>query len=141
MVCGPGSDGRGAVSGLKADVGGCSRPALAVLSCGSGGEGDSRPDTLSLPQWKDEGAEWTDDPEYSRCISYENREVTELAARQQRRPCYTCSSSCKSRTPVAFMCLLLVRYCNTAGLLQRNPFSRMQFESGKIDALMKNLGT
>ncbi len=115
MVRGPGSDGRGAVGGPQADVGVCC-PA-AVLSCGSGGKGNSRPDTKSLRQRLGDGEEWMDDLEEGGRTSYDDMEAEELAAQQQRPFVFTCPSNCKRMTPVAFICLLLVSYCNTAGII------------------------
>ncbi len=98
---GSGSDGWSAVGDPQADGAGCSP---AALSCGSVSEGEGQKSAQSLrvrPDLEDVGR-----------TSYNEIEAAELAARQQPS-CCTFPRNCRGMTPVAFMCLILVRSCDS----------------------------
>lgn len=73
-----------------------------------------------------------DDLEEGGRTSYDDMETEQLAAQQQRPFFITCPSNYKSMAPLAFICLLLVSYCNTAGF--EDILSPMQFDSGDVRA-------
>lgn len=94
-MSGSSSDGWSAVGDPQADGACCSS---AALSC----EGQKSAQSLRVrPDLEDGGR-----------TSYNEIEAAELAARQQPS-CCTFPRNCRGMTPVAFMCLILVRFCDS----------------------------
>ena len=114
MIRGSGGDNWGAVGSPRDDSDGCSP---AALSCGSVGEGDGQQGAQSPRDRPGRREQWTDELEDGGYTSYNEIEAAELAARQQPS-CCTYPKNCRGMTPVAFMCLILVRSCNFLPILK-----------------------
>ncbi len=108
MNHGPGSNGWGAVGKPQANCGGSSP---VELRCDGSSDSDGRQNTQSLRERPGSGGDWGDDPDGGGRTSYNDVEAAELAARREPT-CFTLPSNCRGMTPVAFMCLILVRYCH-----------------------------
>lgn len=129
MMRGSSSDGWGAAGSLQA---GGDSGSPAALSLGSVGENDGQ-QSAQLPRDRlGSGGRWTEDLEDGGRTTYNEIEAAELAARQQPS-CCTFPRNCRGMTPVAFMCLLLVRssgllphYKLTLSLTQFNDWRRAQ---------------
>ena len=110
---GTGSNGWAAVGKPKADCGGSSP---VEVRCDGSSDSDGGQNTQSLHERLGSGGDWEGDLDGGGHASHNDVEAAELAARQEPS-WFTLPSNCRGMTPVAFMCLILVRCCDMLKIL------------------------